>query len=140
MVDMKEQCDCWMSGSESAAHCKTCNAESIEKYEKAQYAKSDAGRIESLTAQLKEAREALAKAQEPDFFYDADNWEVTYHELEMVQDELDGNGGGVMRLGRLVALPAKYMIQTTNQETDDIEYPLFDTKEEAEATLKQEEL
>lgn len=55
MVDTKEQCDCWMSGAESAAYCKTCNAESIEKYEKAQYAKSDAGRIESLTAQLKEA-------------------------------------------------------------------------------------
>lgn len=89
-----------------------------------------------LKKQLDTAVEALKEAQKPDFFYNGDSWDVTYHEIEMLQDELDDSHKvDIMRIGRLVSLPDKFMIRLPNAQTDDTEYKEFDTKEEAQAAL-----
>ncbi len=89
-----------------------------------------------LYERMKEAiKQAMAdKPIEPDYFIDRNNWEMTYHDIDMLQDELDFSNE-IMRIGRLVSLPDKFMVCITNQETDESEYKLFDTKEEAEAAL-----
>lgn len=96
--------------------------------------------IESLTAQLDEANKKLLEMSEPDYFYNADNWEVTYHGIDMLEDEMACDGTNIIQVGRLVELPNKFLVCLTNQETDESEYKLFDTIEEAQAKLTKEDI
>lgn len=87
----------------------------------------------SLRKQLDIAVEALKEKQEPDFFYNVDEWDNTYHQEIDATEFFDFRKGAILKLGRLLSLPHKYVIPNPDEECDDLLY--FDTLEEAKAAL-----
>lgn len=77
----------------------------------------------------------LREAQKPNYFYEKTNWEVTHHGIDMLEDEMACEGIDMMRVGRLAALPDKFIVQLYDEENGETKYPEFDTLEEAEKAL-----
>ncbi len=77
----------------------------------------------------------LREREKPDYYYDKRNWEVTHHDLSMLEDKMACEGIDMMQIGRLAALPDKFVVQLYDEESGEAEYPEFDTLEEAEKAL-----
>ena len=66
-----------------------------------------------------------------DYYFDADEWEFTTKDEDLVLDYLGDTKDGIIRLGRLKRLPDKYVCEIYNEKDDEYERKYFDTLEEA---------
>lgn len=85
--------------------------------------------IQQLSSELKQLR--AERADEADYFYNADDWDVTYHDESGVLDALDYVKDGIIEIGRLKALPSKFVVRLWDEDGYHLEDRYFDTKEEA---------
>lgn len=82
---------------------------------------------------IKALADELRGKEKPDYFYNKDDWEVTHNDIDMLEDTMACEGIDIMRIGRLVELPEKFKVMLYNEDTDEAEYPEFNTLEEARA-------
>lgn len=78
---------------------------------------------------------ALAEAA-ADYFYDAEDWEFTAPEPQLVLDNLDASPHGILELGRLAKLPSKFVVRVYDEAEDKYGYRCFDSYDEAFAAQK----
>jgi len=90
---------------------------------------------QGLEAVIVELDAYIEEEEKANHYYNLDDWEVTYPDIAMLEDEFDDSSARIMRVGRLKNLPPKYMIQNFNEDDELEDYPWYDTEEEAQTAL-----
>ncbi len=101
-----------------------------------------------LAAQIAEAideaeERGSKKSKDPDYIYNPDDWELTYHWNDSIElfESLEPHAGEVTELATLIEGPPVFLVQvvTTRDEhgdPDETEYKLFFDKDEAQEASK----
>jgi hypothetical protein len=89
--------------------------------------------LEFAEAAIKLLRPAAITTHEPDYFYNADDWEYTHNSIGYVAEQLEPLC--IMKVGRLLELNPVYAAYFPVADSDDVELRQFHTIEDAHAAV-----